>query len=97
MKDRVEVKNVWGYRIFIIQIISILLSIILSVTKLVGINISWKMVLSPILISIGIPFILLLLLVTITGLIFSGVYLLSDKEKKSKLIQSIKKIKWKRS
>lgn len=77
-----------GFKIFKIQLLVSSISLILMVLKLLGINLSWLVVLLPLLISIFGP-----LLISIFLLIFLGVSILFTKgDKGNKLKKSLKKI-----
>lgn len=77
-----------GFKIFKIQLLISSISLILMILKLVGISLSWLVVLLPLLISFFGP-----LLISIFLLIFLGISILFTKgDKGSKLKKSLKKI-----
>lgn len=96
MKEKVKVRNKWKFRLFIIQFLSVLTTIILLFSKVFGMNISWMGCLYPTLITIGIPLLLVLLGITCAFLLFGILYLFSTKNNKKKLREAFGKIKWKK-
>ena len=96
MKEKVKVGNKWKYRLFVIQLLSVFITILLIIGKFMGMGISWLGCFYPIIFSIGLP-LAVLTVGLLSGLTFFGLlYLFSKKENKKKLKDAFKKVKWKR-
>ena len=83
MKKKVKVNNDWGFRIFLIQVLSIISSILLVTLKLFGVKITWLQALLPIIASVGLPILVIILLLILSIMFFGTIYLFKDKEKRT--------------
>jgi hypothetical protein len=97
MKEKVKVENKWRYRLFVLQILSLAVTILMILMKVIGLDITWLQAFLPIIITASLP-ILLLVVGTFGFLLFFGtIYLFKNKEQKKKMLTAFRDVKWKRS
>jgi len=91
-KSTVKVNNERLYKLFLVQLLGLIIFFILFSIKFSISDISWILVFSPLIISIGLPLLIMVLVLFLFGII----YLFRSKDNKLNMIKSFKGIRWKR-